>query len=116
MLATGLVGFAIATIDRSVARRSEMVALQLIGTSRGTIRAAQWWEAAAPLVVGVVIAVATGSAVGRGYLAFSEERAPVPWQSLGGLAAVGIVASIGVAALTVVACAPRIRPELIRRA
>jgi putative ABC transport system permease protein len=115
VLAIGLIGFAVATIDRAVSRRAEMVALQLIGTSRGVIRAAQWWEAVVPLVAGVVIAVGTGSAVGYGYLAIAE-RAAVPWESIGVLAAVSAVASIGVAGLTVLACAPPIRAELIRRA
>lgn len=116
VLAVGLVGFAVATIDRAVSRRAEMVSLQLVGTGRGVIRAAQWWEAAAPLVIGVFLAIAAGSAVGYGYLSLADATASVPWQSIGTLAAISAAAAIGVAGLTVIACAPRIRAELIRRA
>lgn len=116
VLAIGLLGFAVATIDRAVSRRAEMVSLQLVGTGRGVIRAAQWWEAAVPLVVGVILAIGAGAAVGYGYLSFAGSTAVVPWQSIGTLAAISAAAAIGVAGLTVIACAPRIRAELIRRA
>jgi hypothetical protein len=110
VLGIGLVGFAIATIDRTVSRRAEMVSLQLVGTGRGVIRAAQWWEAAVPLTLGVLLAIVTGSAVGFAYLAVAGDTAFVPWGSIGALA------GVSVAAVTVAACAPRIRADLIRRA
>nr|MCW2727294.1 hypothetical protein [Aeromicrobium sp.] len=115
VLSIGLLGFTIATIDRAVSRRAEMVSLQLLGTGRGVIRAAQWWEAAVPLVVGVVMAIGAGSAVGYGYAATAGTPGP-PWASIGLLLAVSSAAAVGVAGLTVAACAPRIRAELIRRA
>jgi len=116
VLATGLVGFAIAAIDRTVSRRGEMVSLQLVGTGRTVIRTAQWWEAAVPLTVGVLLAVATGSAVGLGWLSLVGSMDAVPWGSIAALTGVSLVAAVAVAAVTVIACAPRIRPELIRRA
>ncbi|MCU1675924.1 MAG: hypothetical protein JWM93_682, partial [Frankiales bacterium] len=116
VLAVGLLGFAIATIDRTVSRRAEMVSLQLVGTGRGVIRAAQWWEAAVPLSLGVLLALASGSAVGLAWLSIGDGLDVVPWGSIGALAAVSVAAAVAVAGLTVVACAPRIRAELIRRA
>lgn len=116
VLSIGLVGFAIATIDRAVSRRAEMVSLQLVGTGRGVIRAAQWWEAAVPLVVGVVAAIAAGLSIGFVYLSLTGETSNVPWASIGLLTVVSAGAAIVVAGLTVVAGAPRIRAELIRRA
>jgi putative ABC transport system permease protein len=115
VLAIGLVGFAVATMDRAVSRRAEMVNLQLVGAGRGVLRAAQWWEAAVPLVFGVVLAIASGTAVGYSYLVLTEDAA-LPWRSIGTLTVVSVVAAVGVAGMTVVACAPRIRAELIRRA
>lgn len=116
VLAIGLLGFAIATVDRSVARRSEMVSLQLVGTPRSVIRAAQWWEAALPLLLGVLLAVASGTAVGAAYLALADSYDASPWGSVVTLGAVSLAGAIGIAGLTVVACAPRIRADLIRRA
>lgn len=116
VLSIGLLGFAVATIDRTVARRAEMVSLQLLGTGRGVIRAAQWWEAAVPLVIGVVIAIGAGSAVGSVYLSIAGGPAGTAWTSIGVLTLVSALAAVAVAGLTVIACAPRIRPELIRRA
>lgn len=116
VLSIGLLGFAVATIDRAVARRAEMVSLQLLGTGRGVIRAAQWWEAAVPLVVGVVMAIAAGSAVGYGYVYMADESAGPPWASIGLLLLVSSAAAVAVAGVTVAACAPRIRADQIRRA
>jgi putative ABC transport system permease protein len=84
--------------------------------ARRVIRAAQWWEAALPLVVGVVLAIGAGTAVGAAYLVLAESYDASPWGSVLTLGAVSLVAAIGIAGVTVVACAPRIRAELIRRA
>ncbi|KRC64939.1 hypothetical protein ASE12_09305 [Aeromicrobium sp. Root236] len=116
VLAIGLLGFAIATVDRSVARRAEMVSLQLAGTPRRVIRAAQWWEAGLPLLVGVALAVGAGTAVGAALLVLGDSYDAAPWGSVLWLGAVSFVAAIGIAGVTVAACAPRIRAELIRRA
>ncbi|NRQ48542.1 hypothetical protein [Aeromicrobium stalagmiti] len=116
VLAIGLLGFAIATIDRTVSRRAEMVSLQLVGTGRRVIRVAQWWEAAVPLVLGLLLATSTGSAVGLAYLSLTGDIGFAPWRSITILAAVSSAAAVAVAGVTVAACAPRIRAELIRRA
>lgn len=115
VLAVGLLGFVIAAADRTVARRAEMVSLQLVGTPRGVIRAAQWCEAALPLAVGLPLAVLLGWSVGSGYLAFGGALEAQPWQSVLGLAGVSIAAGLCAAGTTVLACAPRIRADLIRR-
>lgn len=114
VLSLGLLGFAVATIDRAISRRAEMVSLQLLGTGRSVIRAAQWWEAAVPLLVGVVIAIGAGSTVGYVYLSIAEGTIGIPWQAIGTLTLVSAASAVVVAALTVAACAPRIRPDLIR--
>ncbi len=115
VLAIGLLGFAIAAVDRSIDRRAEMVSLQLVGTPRRVIRAAQWWEAALPLALGLPLAVLLGWSAGSGYLALGGALDAQPWESVLGLAGVSVAAALLVAGLTVIACAPRLRADLIRR-
>jgi len=115
VLGVGLLGFAMAAVDRTLSRRAEMVSLQLVGTPRRVIRVAQWWEAALPLAVGLPLAVLLGWSVGSGYLALGDALEARPWESVLGLAAVSVAAGLVAAGLTVVACAPRVRADLIRR-
>jgi hypothetical protein len=115
VLAVGLLGFAIAALDRTIDRRAEMVSLQLVGTPRRVIRAAQWWEAALPLALGLPLAVLLGWSAGSGYLALGGALEAQPWESVLALAGVSVAAALVVAGLTVIACAPRLRADLIRR-
>lgn len=114
ILSVGLLAFAIGAIDRAMSRRAEMVSLQLTGVSPRVLRRTQWIEAALPLGAGVVLAVGTGFLAGACYLAFGTELVNAPWQQSLTLLAVSVVASGGVAGLTVLAVSPRVRPELIR--
>jgi hypothetical protein len=115
VLSVGLLAFAISAIDRAVSRRAEMVSLQLLGTPRRVIRAAQWWEALLPLALGLPGAVLLGWALGRGYLLLAEALRASPWESTLALGGLATAAAVLIAGLTVVASAPRIRPDLIRR-
>jgi hypothetical protein len=92
-----------------------MVSLQLLGTPRRAIRAAQWWEALLPLALGLPGAVLLGWAVGRGYLGLAESLRASPWESTLTLGVLSTAAAVLIAGLTVVASAPRIRADLIRR-
>ena len=116
VLTVGLLAFAISAVDRAVSRRAEMVSLQLLGTPRRVIRAAQWWEALLPLALGLPGAVLLGWAVGSGYLFLGGALRASPWQSTLALGAVATAAAVLIAGLTVVASAPRVRADLIRRA
>jgi hypothetical protein len=115
VLSVGLLAFAISAIDRAVSRRAEMVSLQLLGTPRRVIRAAQWLEALLPLALGLPGAVLLGWALGRGYLLLAEALRASPWESTLALGGLATAAAVLIAGLTVVASAPRIRPDLIRR-
>lgn len=115
VLSVGLLAFAIAAIDRAVSRRAEMVSLQLLGTPRRVIRAAQWWEALLPLALGLPGAVLLGWAVGSGYLLLGGALRASPWQSTLALGAIATAAAVLIAGLTVLASAPRVRADLIRR-
>jgi len=115
VIAIGLLAFGIGAIDRAISRRAEMVSLQVLGTPRGTIRAAQWLEALAPLALGVPLATGLGLLAGAAFLSFGTDLAAAPWQEVSGLAAAALAASVIVAGLTVLGSCPPIRADLIRR-
>jgi putative ABC transport system permease protein len=73
ILSVGLLALAIAAVDRAVTRRREVVALQLVGVSPGTLRRVQWLEAALPIAVGTVLAIGLGFLAGATYLVFGGE-------------------------------------------
>lgn len=116
ILSLGLLAFAVAAVDRAVTRRPEMTALQLVGAPRSVLRRAQWLEAAAPLALGCALAIGLGLLAGAAYLTIGgPSTSPAPWAQallLAGLAALG---SALVGGMTVLACSPRISPDLIRR-
>jgi len=115
ILSVGLLAFAVAGIDRAVARRREVVRLQLVGVPPGLLRRTQWLEAALPVGVGTLLAIGLGILAGATYLSFDDNHlAHVPWRQSLTLAAVSVVCAAGIAGLTVVAAGPRLRAELIR--
>lgn len=114
VLSIGLLAFAIGAVDRAMARRREVVSLQLAGVGPEVLRRTQWIEAALPLAAGIVLAVGLGALAGASYLAYGGITADVPWPQTLGLAVTGAAAAVFVAGLTVVAASPRIRPDLIR--
>ncbi len=115
ILAVGLLSFAIAAIDRAISRREEVMSLQLVGVSPQILRRIQWLEAAIPLAGGTVLAIGLGLLAGASYLAYGDILEHLPWRQTLTLAAISVACSAIVAALTVIASNPRIRPELIRR-
>ena len=114
VLGVGLLSFAVAAVDRALARRREVVSLQLLGVPPRVLRRAQWIEASLPIGVGSLLAVGLGLLAGATYLGLAESTLSAPYQQSLALAAVALVGAVVVAGLTVVAASPRIRPELIR--
>ncbi|WP_392425343.1 FtsX-like permease family protein [Barrientosiimonas humi] len=114
ILALGLLGLAITLIDRALVRRRELTSLRLVGTSPGTLRGAQWWEAALPIVAGGVLSVLAGALAGSAYLTPAAPEIGYPWGAVTGLLAAIAAGAVVVAALTAVATTTRIRPEEIR--
>ncbi len=114
ILAVGLLAFAVAAIDRALARRREVVALQLTGVPASLLRRAQWLEAALPIGIGTLLAVGLGTLAGATYLTLADEPTHLPWTQSLTLAGVAVLSSVVIAALTVVAASPRLRPDLIR--
>jgi hypothetical protein len=114
VIAVGLLSFVLGGVDRALSRRAESARLQVFGTPRRTIVAAQWIEALLPLLVGVPLAAGLGSFAGETFLTFNEGLAPTPWAGITTVVFVTLLGSVVVAGLTVVAAAPRLRAELIR--
>lgn len=114
IMSVGLLAFAIAAIDRAIARRREVVSQQIIGVGKGLLRRTQWIEAAVPLAFGCLLSIACGLLASASYLAIGGEGGAVPWQAGFGLGLFATVGSAAVAGLTVIASSPRIRPDLIR--
>lgn len=113
VLGVGLLALAIAAIDRAVQRRKELVALRLVGLGPGVLRRAQWLEAAVPVTLGAVLAIGLGALAGATFLTLDESVA-MPWTATWRLALAAVVGSAAVAGITVLASAPRLRPEEIR--
>lgn len=114
IVSIGLLTFAIGAIDRAVARRREVMSLQLVGVSQQLLRVTQVVEAAAPLVFGCLLAITCGAFASATYLSMGGPGSAVPWRPAIELLGIATIGSVAVAALTVVASSPRIRPDLIR--
>jgi len=115
ILSVGLLSFTIAAIDRGISRREEVMSLQLAGVSPRVLRRTQWVEASLPLGGGTVLAIGLGLLAGASYLAYGDILEQLPWRQTLTLAGISVASASIVAALTVIASSPRIRPELIRR-
>jgi hypothetical protein len=113
VLGVGLLALMVSAIDRASQRRKEVVALQLVGLGRGVIRRAQGLETAVPVVIGSVLAVGLGALSGATYLSL-DDASTIPWEQTIVLGCVAVVGGLVVAAVSMVACAPRLRPEEIR--
>lgn len=113
VLGIGLLALTVSAIDRASQRRKEVVALQLVGLGRRVIRRAQGLETAVPVVVGSVLAVGLGAVAGATYLSL-DGSSTIPWEQTLVLGGVAVVGGLVVAAVSMVACAPRLRPEEIR--
>ncbi|MEO5710428.1 MAG: FtsX-like permease family protein [Nocardioidaceae bacterium] len=115
ILAVGLLSFGIASVDRAVSRRREVVGLQLLGVSPSLLRRTQWVEAALPVMVGSLLAIGLGLACGAAYLSLAEDGVlAIPWTQSLTLGGVCVVGAAVIAGLTVIAASPRLRPGLIR--
>ncbi|GAA1792328.1 hypothetical protein GCM10009795_042490 [Nocardioides hankookensis] len=113
VLGVGLLALTVSTIDRASQRRKEVVALQLVGLGRGVIRRAQGLETAVPVVIGSVLAVGLGALSGATYLSV-DDASTIPWGQTIVLGLVAVAGGLGVALVSMIACAPRVRPEEIR--
>jgi hypothetical protein len=111
----GILAFIVATLDRAVERRSNLVSLQIVGVPGGTLRAAQALQVVLPMMVGTFLAVATGKLVEQ--VTVSVGGYARTWTWGGPLLAFGIGLGAALLALgaTITAVSGRIDASLIRR-
>lgn len=114
VIALGLITFLFSAVDRALSRRSEVVALQLVGVPSTLLRRSQAVEALAPLGLGAALAIGLGFLAGTSFLAFGGILDLAPLRPTLILVAVAIAGSTLVAALIAAMASPSIRAENIR--
>ncbi len=115
LLSVGLAALLITALDAAVQRRRHLASLSVLGVPLSLSRGSQLIQVAVPLLIGLPAAAAAGLLAGRAYLMLSSEQAPVPWPSVGVLVGVALLASFGVAGLTVPGLGRAVRAEDLRR-
>ncbi|WNI23101.1 ABC transporter permease [Streptomyces sp. ITFR-16] len=114
-LIVGVAAFLVSATDRAVERRPQVTALALIGARPRFLRLVQCAQVVLPLLVGLVLALATGKLAETAYLVTGGGE--VFWDGAG--VPLLVTASITVLLFTVGGTLPlvgrRIDPELIRR-
>lgn len=114
VVAVGLLSFVLGGVDRALSRRAESARLQVFGTPRRTIVAAQWVEGLLPMLVGVPLAAWLGTFAGQAYLSLADASLPTPWTGVVTMVVATLLGSVLVTGLTVLAAAPLLRADLIR--
>jgi hypothetical protein len=114
ILSVGLLTFAVAAIDRALARRREIAGLLLLGIPPRTLRRAQLVEAVVPIAGGSLLAIAAGLFAGSSYLGLLGDGRYTPWTPTLVLAACSLAASGAIAALTVLGSSGRLDANRIR--
>ncbi len=113
VLSLGMLAFAVAAIDRALARRRELTALRLVGTPPGLLRWTQWLEAMLPTALGSLLALASGAYAGSTYLKL-DERIAFPVRESILLSGTALFVSAALAAIAVLGTSSRLDPEHIR--
>lgn len=114
VIGLGLITFLFSAVDRALSRRSEVIALQLVGVPSKLLRRSQAVEALAPLGLGAALAIGLGFLAGTSFLAFGGILDLAPLRPTLILVAMAIAGSTLVAALVAAMASPVIRAEHIR--
>lgn len=111
----GLLAFIVATLDRAVERRANLVSLSIVGVPLATLRVAQACQVAVPILVGVILALIGGKIAEQVTVSVGGFDHSFQW----GSTIVGIALGAGAIVLAVLATLPavtdRIEAGLIRR-
>ena len=95
-------------------RRRLLAVLAAFGTRRATLGWSVLWQAAVPVALGLVLAVAAGSGLGVLLLAIVNRPATVDWAAVAGLAGVGAAVVLAVTALSLPPLWRVMRPDGLR--
>lgn len=119
VLGVGLISFGIGALDRAMARRREVVRLQLLGTPGRTLLLSHWLEVGLPLLLGTMLSILLGWYAGDTYLGFADYdngALGFPADFVWPLVIAALIGAVLVAAVTSIAASPRIRAADIRTA
>lgn len=111
----GLAAFIVASLDRLLERRSNLVALSMAGVPARTLKLAQAIQVSLPLAAGILLAVPAGKLAEQVTVALGGASQDWPWAGTLISLGVGIVATGLVAVITTLAVSGRIEVSLIRR-
>jgi hypothetical protein len=95
-------------------RRRLLAMLVAFGTKRSTLGWSVLWQAAVPIALGLVLAVAFGVGLGAVLLAMVQEPVGFSWSSIAGMAGAGAAVILVVTALTLPLLWRLMRPDGLR--
>jgi hypothetical protein len=95
-------------------RRRLLAVLAAFGTRRATIGRSVLWQAAVPVLLGLALAVAAGTALGTVLLGVIHTPRAVDWGAVAALAGVGAAVVFGVTALSLPSLWRLMRPDGLR--
>lgn len=111
----GMLAFVVATLDRAIERRSNLVSLAIVGVPLTTLRAAQAFQVTIPIVIGAVLALIGGKIAEQVTVSVGGLDRSVQWgNTIGGVGLALIAVTLAVIA-TLPAITDRIDATLIRR-
>ncbi len=114
-IAVGIAAFVVASIDRAMERRANVVALRCVGVGAGVLRLAQATQVAVPLATGSFLALLAGKLAEQVTVSVGGLTRAWTWQGLGVSFGVAVAASVIATVSTTFAVSSRIDPSLIRR-
>jgi hypothetical protein len=95
-------------------RRRLLAVLAAFGTRRATLGWSVLWQAAVPVALGLVLAVAAGTGLGALLLAIVNRPAAIDWAAVAALAGVGAAVVLAVTALSLPPLWRVMRPDGLR--
>jgi hypothetical protein len=115
-LVIGLIGLSLllTALEQLRERRRLLAVLVAFGTRRSTLSWSILWQSALPVAFGLVIAVATGLALGAVLLRIVGAAVAVAWADVAGMAAVGAAVVLLVTAASLPVLWRTMRPEGLR--
>lgn len=115
VLAVGLGSFLLGAVDRALERSAEVGRLRVMGTPVGVLRRAHALEILAPLLGGILLAVALGTWIAQIYLSMSSGRTIVlGWSTAVIPLAAAVPAAVVVTIATGIGLGGRIPAEALR--
>jgi hypothetical protein len=104
----------VTAVEQLRERRRLLAVLVAFGTKRSTLAWSVLWQAAVPVVVGLVLAVAVGLGLGAVLLAMVREPVGFSWGSIAGMAGAGAAVVLSVTALSLPPLWRLMRPDGLR--